>query len=50
MLVLRGHATSPKSRVAALLGDTPFFARLTQPGATAQIASLGRRPHDAASR
>jgi endoglucanase len=46
-LLLRGHASSPKSRVAALPGDTQFFVPPTQPGATAQIASLAHSPREA---
>jgi endoglucanase len=49
LLFLRGHATSPKSREAALPADTQFFVPPTQQGATAQIASLAHAPREAAA-
>jgi endoglucanase len=47
VLLLRGHATFLKNRAAALPADTQFFVPPTQPGATAQIASLAYSPRDA---
>jgi len=46
MIFLRSHAASPKRR-AVLPADTQFFVPPTQPGATAQIASLSHSPREA---